>query len=650
MKINFRLIIAITILLLLPLIWLLWGNAQGATSTHTALDGRYSFDIPENWVDESTAEFNAFSYSENIYTYLIAVEANDVDSGIRHALDITVPELDSEPVKTTTAPAPNGTWTQKIYTLPDGSMTVAVGQFVDDLAYVLILQAPDETAVQTVTDDFTSILLSFTLGNAIDLTNAQPQTITPDMVADLENYIHDISAFYEVPGAAVAIVQDGEVIYSQGFGVLEMGSEQAVNTDTLFMIGSVGKSMTTMMMATLVDDEILGWDTPAHEVYPEFSLSNATATEQIRVRDFVNNSSGVATYNVPRFLVSQTPAQLIESLVTVPTIALPGEAYSYSNLMFATGGYAAAHTVAANNSVDLHSTYTTLMQERIFDPIGMVHTTFDFDAAIGEDNHASPHAVDVVESDLDVLPIDWERFILPVAPAGASWSNVEDMALYLTTHLNQGVAPNGTVVVSEANLSETQQAGINIAGDIYYGMGWVIDSYNGLPLLWHSGGTQGFASDIAFLPDANLGVVVLSNKGNADNFTRSVREYVFELSFSLEHEADSRYRVTQTASDAALEEILLDIQFVPVEQEQVIEYVGEYDLGIAVIYDEANGFIIDTAYGQVPLVAVVGREETYYAGNGLILTFSHDSEGGVTLSIGVLDDPLQTVVLQKRMG
>ena len=156
--------------------------------------------------------------------------------------------------------------------------------------------------------------------------------------------------------------------------------------------------------------------------------------------------------------------------------------------------------------------------------------------------------------------------------------------------------------------------------------------------------------DIAFLPDANLGVVVLSNRGNADNFTRSVREYVFELGFGLEHEADSRYRATQAAADAALEEILRENQFAPVEQEQAMPYVGEYDMGLSVSYDEANGFALDTEYGDVSLVAVVGREDTFYARNGLILTFSRDSDDGVTLSIGLLDDPLQTVVLQKRAG
>lgn len=649
MKIQIRLIIIISVLLSLPLLWSVSGSAQDASSTFTDPNGRYTFAMPEDWIDESTANFNAFRNGENIYTYLVAVPAENVDQGIDTALNITRPELASEPVQTTTANAPNGIWTQKVYITADAATTVAVGQLVDDVAYVLILQAPDEESIQAVSDDFTSILLSFTIGTTLDLTNAQSQPITPDMLADLENYLHSISAFYEVPGASVAIVQGGEIIYSQGFGVVEMGTEQAVTSDTLFMIGSIGKSMTTMMMGSLVDDGILSWDTPAQAIFPDFSLSTEDAADQIRIRDFVNNMSGVSTYNVPRYLINQTPEQVIESLATVPMIALPGQAYSYSNLMFAAGGYAAARMVAGSDGTDLHSAYTTLMQERIFDPIGMSNTTFDFDAVISNGNHALPHTFDVVERNLYVIPINWERFLVPVAPAGSSWSNIEDMALYLTTQLGRGITPDGTMIVSEANLSETQQGVINIVGDIYYGMGWIIDSYNSLPLIWHNGGTQGFTSDIAFLPDSDLGVVVLSNKGNAHNFTRSIREYVFELSFGLSHQADSRYRAAQSASDATLEELLQSIEFVSVDEDSIHAYVGEYNMDIALSYDATDGFILATDYGDISLVAITGMQETFYASNGLILTFSQDSEGAVTLSIGMLDDPLQTVVLHKRM-
>lgn len=646
MSIRLRLIIIGSVLLMLLVLWLIMVNAQN-TATFSDPNGLYSFEIPADWVDESTAEFNVFSNEENTYLYLIAVPANDIDSGIREAIDITIPEFDSEPVQTTTIPAPNGVWTQNVYTLPDNSMSVAVGQLVNDVAYVLILEAPDEASVQAVSNDFTRILLSFTIGTAIDLTNVQVQAITSDMLADLETYIHDIRAFYDVPGAAVAIVQDGEVIYSQGFGVVAMDTEQVVSTDTLFMVGSTTKSMTTMMMATLVDDGILGWNTPAQDVFPNFSLSNSAVTNQIRIRDFFSNASGVATYDVPRFLVNQTSEQVIESLATVPMIAAPGEAYSYSNLMFAAGGYAAAHAVEDSGNADLYNTYITLIQERIFDPIGMSRTTFDFDAAINQKNRASPHFFEAVEGQSNVMPVDWERFVVPVAPAGAAWSTVENMALYLMTHLNQGITPDGTVIVSETNLSETQQAGINISGDIYYGMGWVIDTYNGIPLIWHNGGTQGFTADIAFLPDANLGVVVLSNKSNADNFTRSIREYVFELGFNLEHDADSRYRATQAVFDAALEETLQDITFVPVDEESASVYVGDYEMGISIIYDETNGMALATDYDTVPLVAVEDRQETFYAQNGLILTFSRNSDGAVTLAVGVLDDPLQTIVMQR---
>ncbi|MAU12932.1 MAG: hypothetical protein CL607_24135 [Anaerolineaceae bacterium] len=649
MKTQFRLLIAISVLLALPLLWSASGNAQDVSSTFTDLNGRYTFAMPADWIDESTTDFNVFRNEENIYIYLVAVSAGNVDEGIDAALNITHPELNSEPVQTTTANAPNGTWTQKVYISEDASMTVAVGQLVDDAAYVLILQAPDEASVQAASDDFTSTLLSFTIGTTLDLTNVRSQPITPDMLADLENYVESISTFYEVPGAAVAIVQGGEIIYSQGFGVVETGTEQAVTTDTLFMIGSIGKSMTTMMMGSLVDDGILSWDTPARAVFPNFSLSNEDTADQIRIRDFVNNMSGVSTYNVPRYLVNQTPEQVIESLATVPMIALPGEAYSYSNLMFAVGGYAAARTVADSDGTDLHGAYTTLMQKRIFDPIGMSNTTFDFDAAISDENHALPHTFDVVARNLDVIPIDWEQFLVPVAPAGAAWSNIEDMALYLTTQLNRGITPYGTVIVSEANLSETQKAGISIAGDIYYGMGWVIDAYNGIPLIWHNGGTQGFTSDIAFLPDADLGVIVLSNIGNVHNFTRSIREYVFELSFGLSHDGDSRYRAVQSASDAALAELLQNIEFVAVDEDRVRAYVGEYDMGIAIHYDATDGFMLATDYGDISLVAVIGMQETFYARNGLILTFSQDSEDAVTLSIGMLDDPLQTLVLHKRV-
>ena len=617
--------------------------AQNTTYTDPAQ--RFSAEVPSDWADESTDEYAAFSNADGLRVNLLAVESGDVQAGIVAGLTLVMPGFTTEPVQSSVIPAPNGTWTQNIYVMPDDTFTMAVGQFVDGMTYLIVLRAPGEGVLQDAGNDFNNLLLGFTVGEKIDLTGVQAQKITADMLADLENYIADVLEFYEVPGAAVAVVQDGQVIYAQGFGVRQMGTESPVTADTLFMAGSIGKSMTTMMIGTLVDEGVLDWETPATDFFPDFSLSNKDVTAQIQVRDLVNNASGVITYDVPGFLTQRTPEQIIESLATTPMNALPGETFNYSNLMFATGGYAAAVASGADYGSNLDDTYAALMQARVFDAIGMAHTTLDFDAAIAVENHASPHSVDIVSRSVQMTPIDLERFVVPLAPAGAPWSNINDMALYLATELNRGVAPNGARVVSEASLNETQQPGINVGGDIYYGMGWVVEEYNGIPLIWHNGGTLGFTSDLAFLPDANLGMVILSNKGNAENFNQSVREYVFELGFGLEHQADERYRTAQAAFATYMEEMFSGIHFAEADEADVAEYVGEYDMGIAAAYED--GFVLVTDYGSIPLSAVEDMPGTFYTSSAFVLTFAPDDEGVMTLSVGLPNDPAQTISLKK---
>ena len=118
----------------------------------------------------------------------------------------------------------------------------------------------------------------------------------------------------DFPGAAVAIVQGDETMYANGFGVLETGSDQPLTADTLFMVGSTNKSMTTTMMATLVDEDILDWDRPVVDSLPTFALSDPEASPEIRVRDLVNMSTGVARFDAPLFLLALPADQMIESL------------------------------------------------------------------------------------------------------------------------------------------------------------------------------------------------------------------------------------------------------------------------------------------------------------------------------------------------
>src|SRR5262249_53393992 len=147
---------------------------------------------------------------------------------------------------------------------------------------------------------------------------------------------------------------------------------EPVDANTLFMIGSTTKSMTTMMMGALVDEGKLNWNTPVVTLLPSFQLASASLTPQIRVRDLVNNASGVPRYEIPLVFERQTPDQMIPPLKNIRLVSDLGKSFNYSNQMVAVGGYVAAIAAGATpagGGQDLLNTYQALMQQRVFDPI-----------------------------------------------------------------------------------------------------------------------------------------------------------------------------------------------------------------------------------------------------------------------------------------
>ena len=599
-------------------------------------EGRFNVLIPDGWTDESTDNYGLFTYEDNLSVYLLAVEADDVETGIDVALTQMHPGFNAEPVVSSEVPAPNGVWTQNVYMLEDEAIGVALAQTPGEFTYVIYFHALDEAALQSSADDINSIVLGFTTGEMVDLSGVVPVPLGDEALADLESYVTEAMVRYQVPGSAIGIVQNGEIVYAGGFGVTDIERSTPVTSDTLFMIGSVTKSMTTMMMGTLVDEATLDWDQPVTDILPAFTLSDPDATPHIRVRDMVNNSSGVPRYDIAMFLEAPTPEELIDSLVDIPVVAEPGMEYHYSNQMVASGGYIATMAAGAQAD-DLRTSYIRLMQERVFDPIGMADTTLAFDEAIASGDYALPHWLEMQTGAVYQLPLDYERSYVTVAPAAAVWSNVNDMSRYLITQLNVGVSPDGTRVISEGNLLETQEPEVTVDGTVSYGMGWFIDEYKGLRLLQHGGGTQGFTSDLAFLPEADLGVVVLTNRVNAASFTAAVYEYVFELAFELGHEADARYWSAEQYVLTIIASALGSMEIGELDPEIASNYIGLYERGVEVAFDEARAaLVLRAAHGAPPLLPVEGEAGTFLFGDGLpgvMVTFEGVNDGGMTMTI-----------------
>ena len=182
-----------------------------------------------------------------------------------------------------------------------------------------------------------------------DLTGIEPLRLTGELLDEFEAYVVDAMERLDIPGSSVSVVQGGEIVYANGFGVRERGKSGPVTPETLMMIVSVTKSMTTMLMATLVDDGLMDWDTPMVEVLPTFALADSQLTREITARNLVCACTGVPRRDFELLLNYDdlSAEDIIESLATFELFTDFGEAFQYSNQMVATGGYVAAAVVGA---------------------------------------------------------------------------------------------------------------------------------------------------------------------------------------------------------------------------------------------------------------------------------------------------------------
>jgi CubicO group peptidase (beta-lactamase class C family) len=328
-------------------------------------------------------------------------------------------------------------------------------------------------------------------------------------VALLEQFIEEARRQLDVPGVAVGIVQGGRVVLARGFGVRERGKRAEVDADTLFMIASNTKALTTLMLARLVAAGRFSWDTPVTEVLPTFKLGDADTTRQVRMKHLVCACTGLPRQDMEWIFEGErlTPASVIATLATMQPTSKLGELYQYSNLLAGAAGYIGGH--ALYPGAELGAAYDAAMRTQVFEPLGMTSTTFDFARAV-RGNHAAPHGQNL---DGATVPIDVavEYASIPSRPDGGAWSSVNDMLRYVQMELGAGSLPDGTRYLAEAPLLARRVQQVATGTDQGYGMGLKIDRSMGTPLLQHGGVSFGFVSNMLWLPEHGVGAVILTN-------------------------------------------------------------------------------------------------------------------------------------------
>jgi len=346
---------------------------------------------------------------------------------------------------------------------------------------------------------------------------AAPTAVPRDFDAYVARVMHD----FEVPGLAIAVVQDGRVLLAKGYGVRKLGDPAPVDDKTLFGIASNTKAFTATALGILVEDGKLRWDAPVIDYLPWFAMYDPYVTRELTIRDLLVHRSGLglgagdllwwptSTYDrkeIARRLRYIKPATSFRT------------AFAYDNVLYGVAGEV-IETVSGQ-------TWEDFVQARILTKVGMTGSSVRHSAAAAGGNVATPHA-----------PVDGTvRPVAPFAsdntnPAGGINSSAEDMAKWLRVQLSRGMLANGSRLFAAATSRELTSIVTPIpvtdpppelpplkSSFNGYALGFGIRDFRGHKLVAHTGGLPGYVSRLAMIPDISLGVVVLTNQESGEAF------------------------------------------------------------------------------------------------------------------------------------
>lgn len=356
-------------------------------------------------------------------------------------------------------------------------------------------------------------------------------------VEALTTFIRQSQRLLDVPGISIGIVQGGKVVYAGGFGVREAGQPEPVDADTLYPIASNTKSLTTLMLAKLVDEGRLRWDAPVTELTPAFKLADAEATRQMQIRHMACACAGLPYRNLDwEFAPPDSPASIVFDILPRmrPTSAF-GSSYQYTNPPAAAAGYVGGHV--AYPEMEYGAAYDRAMATRVLQPLGMSRTTFDFDQAM-RGNYGRSHAVGL-DGRLALVDPRRDRQMHAVRPTGGAWSNVNDLLAYLKLELSGGKLDDGRRHISESALRERWKPQISTGRHSWYGLGLDTNVSTGTPMVYHGGRLYGQRSNMVWWPEHDVGLVILMNASTGNVLMDAFPRKLMELLFDGQPEADS---------------------------------------------------------------------------------------------------------------
>jgi len=489
---------------------------------------------PPRWEIEPRADRVTFTDPDRaLHVTIVANAGADAATAIAAAWQLAEPGFALAPGEPDELPD-SGDWdavTAIEYKAPEPRTAVARWRQAGARRFVVLVDG-DRAAVERREADIRVLEGSLRVPGMREQTLGARRPLDPRL---LDAFVQRALTELAVPGAAIAVIADGVVVYERALGVRALGEPAPVTVETRFLIASITKPMTTLMEAALVDAGVVRWDTPVVSVLPSFAIGDPAVTRELRLWHMSCACTGMPRQDLEDLFEwdGVTPEARLAAMRTMKPTTRLGETFQYSNLMVAAGGFIAAHAFAPDRP--LAEAYAAAMQAKVFGPIGMASTTLDH-ATVARGDHAVPHAL-AIDGTARAMPLAIERGVEPIAPAGGVWTTLRDMERYVATELGNGVAPDGVRVVSPANMAERLRVRVRSSATGGYGLGLGIGTYSGTRVITHDGGSMGFGTTMFTLPAERLGIIIFTNIRNGGDkeqlpFNAAVTRRIVELQFA----------------------------------------------------------------------------------------------------------------------
>jgi CubicO group peptidase (beta-lactamase class C family) len=369
-------------------------------------------------------------------------------------------------------------------------------------------------------------------------------------LGDFDAYINGLLKDWNGVGIAIGIVSGDKLVFAKGYGYRDYGAKLPMTPDTLCQIASNSKLFTAVSVGMLVDQGKLTWDKPVKQAVPTIQFYSSELNDNVTLRDMLSHRTGVTRHDLIWFKSDFNRAELFDKLRFLEPEQPLRTTFLYNNLMFTAAGYV----------VELKSgmPWEQFVRTNIFQPLDMKSTTFTLADAMKSAEYAVPYTERRDTFEIHKLPFHEDA--VGIAPAGGIVSNINDLSHWLIALMNQGMY-NGKQVIPADVLHETLQPAMALANaggeargywenlNVAYGMGRITSAYRGHLYTAHGGDLPGLHSQVSFMPNDHIGVIVLEVGDHTAPIRDAVNYNIYERLLGMDQTPWSQRLLTDRLAE-----------------------------------------------------------------------------------------------------